>query len=178
MSHLAHNAAHSAAVPTFEVIKPFIIAIFSPNHYPQVRHMSNLVEVDVSSNNHLFNISNITTLKKLKYLKLRSCNLHEIDDLMELTTLVWLDVSNNKIVRIPKEIVNLVKLTYFYVRYNRLSALPEEILSLPELNYISVEGRFLDPIDSDHVFFGRHPYIRGAFTRQILVEPKQETGMV
>merc|ERR1719383_713547 len=139
---------------------------------PAVRHMSHLVEIDVSSNNHLFDISNISSLENLKYLKIRSCNIRDIDCLMEIKTLVRLDVSNNKIVHLPAEIKQLTNLAYFYVKFNRLTELPAELLSLPALNFVSVEGRLLDGLDSDHVFFERHPFIRGAFLRQILVEPK------
>lgn len=139
---------------------------------PAMRHMSHsLVEIDVSSNNHLFNISNLVGQKSLKYLKIRGCNVRNIDCLMGIKTLVRLDVSNNKITRIPKEIVELKKLTYLLIKYNRIQVLPEEILHLPALNYLSVEGKLLDKIDSDHVFFEKHPYIRGVFIRRILVEP-------
>merc|ERR1719383_543515 len=139
---------------------------------PAVRHMSNLVEVDFSSNNHLFDIDNVKSLKNLRYIKLRGCNIRDIDCLMEIKSLVRLDVSNNKIHRIPKEIVHLTKLAYLYVKDNRLPELPREVLLLPALNFVSVEGRLLDGIDSDHVYFERHPFIRGAFLRRILVETK------
>merc|ERR1711990_473913 len=97
---------------------------------------------------------------------------------MSIKTLVRLDVSDNKIARIPEEIVELVNLAYLLVKYNRLRGLPTEVLKLPALNYLSIEGEHLDAIDPEHVQFENHPFIRGAFLRRIPEQIPQEVQSV
>jgi hypothetical protein len=100
---------------------------------PAVRHLPNLVEIDFSSNNNLFDLGNLAGQKSLKYLKLRGCNIKSMDALVALKTLLYVDVSNNKINSIPADIIEMVNLHYLLIKLNRITILPRDLLLLPAL---------------------------------------------
>ena len=143
---------------------------------PAVRHMTSLVEIDLSTNADLFDVSNLCGLKGLKYLILRCCNLRSIAGLMNLESLVKLDVTNNKVTEIPDEIVHLKQLSYLYIRMNPLQSIPAQVIEDSQLKYLEVEEMLVEAFLKECGVFEPHPFIRSAFVRREAMVGMVEVG--
>ena len=84
---------------------------------------------------------------------------------MNLTNLQILDISENNIEEIPKDIGNLQKLKCFYMKKNPIKSMPYELLRLEKLSEFEVEEKFLKRIDPMKEFFSSSPYHHGVFAR-------------
>lgn len=62
--------------------------------------------------------------------------------LSKIKTLKYLDLSDNKLTVLPKEIGLLTSLEYLVIGQNAISALPEEFFNLTNLKVINVYGNY------------------------------------
>ena len=98
-----------------------------------------LVELDLSYNRNVDDLRPLVDLKNLISLKCCCCGIVDMQPIVELPQLNFLDVSSNKIVGIPEDIHRLKQLKAFWVDHNALPSLTEGLLQLPRLNEIRVE---------------------------------------
>jgi len=78
------------------------------------------------------------TFKNLEFLNLSRNELTNIDDIhfREMTFLKKLDLSRNKLVTLPNDIIKLPQLTILYVQNNKLNKFPDNMRELRSLNTI------------------------------------------
>jgi Leucine-rich repeat (LRR) protein len=62
--------------------------------------------------------------------------------LSSVKTLKYLDISENKLTTLPKEIGLLTSLEYLVIGQNAISALPEEFFNLANLKILNVYGSY------------------------------------
>lgn len=98
-----------------------------------------LVELDLSYNQNVDDLGPLVDLKNLISLKCCRCGIVDMQPIVELPQLNFLDVSSNKIVSIPEDIHRLKQLKAFWVDHNALPSLTVGLLQLPRLNEIRVE---------------------------------------
>ena len=81
-------------------------------------------------------------LSDLQHLELRGNHLETIcpSVLKELTSVRYLDLSNNRLTKLPQEIEDLVNLTFLDLSNNRLEELPKSIRNLKYLKSITISG--------------------------------------
>ena len=132
---------------------------------PAIRHMQHLVEIDLSSNNNLFQVKYLCGLRNLRVLTLRCCDLRSLDQFFGVKTLVKLDVTNNRIRQISEGVVELDRLRMLMISRNKLEVLPSALLEMPALHLVEAEERLIDSVDLKRDFFQRHPFNRGAFIK-------------
>ena len=149
--------------PSLKVIEGGLVMV--PRAFKRLTH---LVDVDLSFNPALFCIINLATLRQLKVLTLRSCDVRSIAPLMGLQLLIRLDVTDNKIRSIPEEIgTEMSSLAYLLIRRNRLQSLPEAMMKEAKaLKFLEVEQQLVEEADEKGEYFEPHPYMRSAFVRK------------
>ena len=108
---------------------------YLPTVPPAVRKLTDIEEINISSNNFLSDLRNLSNHIQLKSLKVKGCNVKDISCLMSLSNLLYLDISENDVSEIPKEIIDLAKLEYFNVKKNtKINTLPYELLKMANLS--------------------------------------------
>ena len=101
--------------------------------------LNNLIELDLSNNNFSRVIHDLISLPRLKKLILQNNKISEHDELGELKTLNYLDLSNNKIEKISFRIAELLNLNFLILSGNEIIKIPYELSKLKSLEslYIS-----------------------------------------
>ncbi len=99
---------------------------------------------------HGINVKNIDDLSKLQSLNLSNNQLtsvpKELGNLSKLKTLI---LSVNNLPSIPKELGNLSKLTHLELHHNRLTSIPKELGNLSKLTYLNLGGNYLTSIPKE-----------------------------
>ena len=85
------------------------------------------------------------TFKNLEFLNLSRNELTNVDDIhfREMTFLKKLDLSRNKLVTLPSDIIKLPQLTILYVQNNKLIKFPDNMKELRSLNTIDASANDL-----------------------------------
>jgi Leucine-rich repeat (LRR) protein/GTPase SAR1 family protein len=83
-------------------------------------------------------------VNKSTALYLSHCNLTTIpEEVFELEHLQHLDLKNNRLVYLPRDVSRLKELKGLYLNHNRLKELPDEITSLPHTQVLKLDGNRL-----------------------------------
>lgn len=110
--------------------------------------LSNIENLDLSSLN-LTNIpTEISTLSKLKTLKISYNNITDFSAISEMNTLEELNISHNNLNSLPAEIANLSALKFLDVSNNAITQF-SSIKNLQNLEWLSVENNSLTAIPAE-----------------------------
>jgi len=110
----------------------------------QIGNLTNLVSLNLGSNNLASLPEQIGNLTNLKWLYLRSNNLASLpEQIGNLTNLELLYLESNKLASLPEQIGNLTNLELLYLGSNKLASLPEQIGNLTNLVSLNLRSNNL-----------------------------------
>ncbi|MEA5479232.1 COR domain-containing protein [Pseudanabaena galeata UHCC 0370] len=113
-----------------------------------IKNLIHLRILDLSCNDIVDIPSSISQLRNLQMLSLHDNNIDIILDALFtepsyssfLNSLEILDLSNNKIDKLPRSIGNLLNLKSLDISSNKIQSIPREILELPKLQWINLDN--------------------------------------
>lgn len=93
--------------------------------------------------------ASIHLLNNLKYINFMSCSIKSLSELCNISSLTYLNLSNNNITYIPHEIGHLTNLSYLGIANNNLEVLPASLCTLTNLTILNVPSNRLTELPSN-----------------------------